>query len=522
MKRLYMRTSAEAHIYMDQRACACGDIEFERLSAVINDGGVLCSRYFGKCRTCAAQREFIFELPPTQLPITSQKKFGGTDRSRLLDAGEWMAIAEYYAKLDPGTFNDLDTARAAIEEIIKFLPDGADHVPDDAFWSERGRTVREREPGRFRRARLAAVLDAYRSQLRKYDLTAIPVTWKHTGDAEFPYTADVQNRRYTIRLNDFPAEPLYTLIAEGNELQDLEDWPGAWEMPAPPKALLDLLTPKKPANTQHRNAGVTTQLRRLTRFLEVRGGPMLPFLRAVETANEARHYMDVSVLSRRWTLLLPPRPEVLAHLAPGMPLGELPPRPLFKVFIDGEQLRISVASVGKVAPDKAVDVAPEPVRTMWLETVTAMHGFGNGRISSRLRFLDQPRATIDVLYDARAPAENDRFAANLDQIAWRVGVPPAQRNLAKSLQTSMNGAAVVVTTVCDERGPAPELAFMYGNTDWDEAVRMCRLVANEKTARAAAATLGTLAAALELDATSGVQLVLRPDGPDVSVLLTLR
>jgi hypothetical protein len=244
VKRLYMRTCAEAHIYMDQRPCACGDIEFERLSAVMNDGGVLCSRYSGKCRTCATQREFIFELPPTQLAITGQKKFGGTDRSRLLDAGEWMAIAEYYAKLDPGTFNDLDTARAALEEIIKFLPDGADHVPDDAFWSERGRAVREREPGRFRRARLAAVLDAYRSQLRKYDLTAIPVTWKHTGDAEFPYTADVQNRRYTIRLNDFPAEPLYTLIAEGHELQDLEDWPGAWEMPAPPQALLGLLKPK--------------------------------------------------------------------------------------------------------------------------------------------------------------------------------------------------------------------------------------------------------------------------------------
>lgn len=146
-----MRSSAEAHIYMDQRACTCGDIEFERVSAAMIDGGVLCSRYFGTCRTCGTQREFIFELPPTPHPIAGQKKFGGSDRSRLLDAGEWMAIAEYYAKLDPGTFNDLDTARAAVEEVIKFLPDGADRVPDDAFWSERGRAIRDREPGRFRR-----------------------------------------------------------------------------------------------------------------------------------------------------------------------------------------------------------------------------------------------------------------------------------------------------------------------------------------------------------------------------------
>jgi hypothetical protein len=71
-------------------------------------------------------------------------------------------------------------------------------------------------------------------------------------------------------------------------------------------------------------------------------------------------------------------------------------------------------------------------------------------------------------------------------------------------------------------GPASELALMYGNTSWDEAVRLCRLVASEDAARAAAATLGTLAATLELDATSGVQLLLGPDGPDVSVLVTLR
>ena len=268
--------------------------------------------------------------------------------------------------------------------------------------------------------------------------------------------------------------------------------------------------------------GLATQLSRLSRFLEVRGGPALPLLRAVETANESHHYMDVSALSRRWTLLLPPRPDVLAHVAPGMSLGELPPRPLLKVFIDGEQLRVSMASVGTVAPAQAVDVAPEPASAAWLEVVSAMHGFGNGRISSRLRFLDQPRATIDVLYDVRAPADNARFVASLDQIAWRVGVSADQRELAKSLQSSMNGAAVVVTTVCNESGPAPELAFMYGNTDWDEAVRLCRLVAGEAAAREGAAVLGMVAGTLEVETTSGVQFVLRPDGPDVSVLVTLR
>ena len=77
------------------------------------------------------------------------------------------------------------------------------------------------------------------------DLTSLSVTWKHTGDAEFPYSAEIEGRQYTIRINDFPAEPLYTILSEGKELQDLEDWPSTWVMPAPPKALLDALATKR-------------------------------------------------------------------------------------------------------------------------------------------------------------------------------------------------------------------------------------------------------------------------------------
>lgn len=73
------------------------------------------------------------------------------------------------------------------------------------------------------------------------DLTERAVVWTHTGDAEFPFAAEVDGRRFTVRINDFPAEPLYTVISDGVELYDLEDWPTIWEMPAPPKALLDLL-----------------------------------------------------------------------------------------------------------------------------------------------------------------------------------------------------------------------------------------------------------------------------------------
>ncbi len=56
---------------------------------------------------------------------------------------------------------DLATAIAALDEVLKFVPAGADAVPAEAFWSERGRAVHATEPGRFRAARLRAVRDAY-------------------------------------------------------------------------------------------------------------------------------------------------------------------------------------------------------------------------------------------------------------------------------------------------------------------------------------------------------------------------
>jgi hypothetical protein len=58
---------------------------------------------------------------------------------------------------------------------------------------------------------------------------AAPIQWTHSGDGEFPYQATVENRALQIRVNDFPAEPLYTLIVDGEDIEDLEDWPSAWK-----------------------------------------------------------------------------------------------------------------------------------------------------------------------------------------------------------------------------------------------------------------------------------------------------
>jgi hypothetical protein len=61
-----------------------------------------------------------------------------------------------------------------------------------------------------------------------------------TGDGERPYTAVAGGVTLVIQVNDFPAEPLYTVLADGQPLGDLEDWPEPWLRPGLPAALREL------------------------------------------------------------------------------------------------------------------------------------------------------------------------------------------------------------------------------------------------------------------------------------------
>lgn len=265
-----------------------------------------------------------------------------------------------------------------------------------------------------------------------------------------------------------------------------------------------------------------TQLHRLTRILEERGTPVRSVLRAVEAANEEGLYMEVSALSRRMTLLFPYRPEILEELAPGVKAGPLPSRPMLKLFIDGEQLHVALASVGKVSPVEAVDVAPATMRPAWVDAVSSMQSVGESRISSRIRFLTQQRQTIDVFYPARAADADAKFAEGMDLVAWRLGVEPAQRELWKSVHASLGAVGVTVTTACVEGGPAPELTFVYGTAAWEEAVRVCTQVASADAARGGAAVLGALSSNLEAERMMALQVVLRPGVVDVGAMVMLK
>lgn len=157
---------------MDLHPCPqCGDADVAWQEALVDTGGTMARRYHGVCAGCGEPREFVFALPerPTPPRPGAIVTFGSLDEaSVLLDAGEWLMVADLCAQAAgaPDVGEDearesLSIAVAAVDEVLKFIPPTAGAVPETAFWSVAGRSAREREPGRFRRDRLSVVRDSY-------------------------------------------------------------------------------------------------------------------------------------------------------------------------------------------------------------------------------------------------------------------------------------------------------------------------------------------------------------------------
>ncbi len=60
------------------------------------------------------------------------------------------------------------------------------------------------------------------------DYLDLNVIWEKSDDPEYPYFAEIEEERCLIRLNDFPEEHLYTLLANGIAVADFDDWPANW------------------------------------------------------------------------------------------------------------------------------------------------------------------------------------------------------------------------------------------------------------------------------------------------------
>jgi hypothetical protein len=56
------------------------------------------------------------------------------------------------------------------------------------------------------------------------------VPWRETQDTRFPYRAEVDQQDWRLRMNNFPDEPLYTLIIDGREIIHFTKPPSGWHI----------------------------------------------------------------------------------------------------------------------------------------------------------------------------------------------------------------------------------------------------------------------------------------------------
>ncbi|MFF4347793.1 hypothetical protein [Streptomyces sp. NPDC001530] len=181
---LIARSMQEAHLYMDLHACVCGAEEFEREHRLEDRDGVLVTVYEGVCPQCGRTRSFEFQLSEELPP--APPAFGGAEPSRIIDPGEFMWIGDQvstesglrllntplaeHREIRPATAY----AIAAFEEVAKFLPEGADRIPEDRFTSKRGREMYAKNPDRFTREEIADDLERKRSILANIDRFSPP------------------------------------------------------------------------------------------------------------------------------------------------------------------------------------------------------------------------------------------------------------------------------------------------------------------------------------------------------------
>jgi hypothetical protein len=169
---LVARSAPECRLYMDLHACSCGSVDFPaRHTLQTSANGALVAVYTGPCARCSLPRRFEFELDPRTPPLPPA--FGGPDPSQIICPGQFALVASYSAAEaaapDRSARPALARALAAQEEVIKFIPVGADAVPVDAFTSEEGHKLYAEDPGRFDGDRLRAVAGSYRDLLASHD-----------------------------------------------------------------------------------------------------------------------------------------------------------------------------------------------------------------------------------------------------------------------------------------------------------------------------------------------------------------
>jgi len=185
--KLFARSSEEADLYVDLECEAQGEVPVARKRRKAERRRETFVVYEIRCKS-GKLLEFEFRedgLPAPKPGLRRKVEYGGNAPSQLIDAGEWMKVVDRHANRAPRSLaglperarrdatSDLALALAALDEVMKFLPAGADRVPSTSLFGTRGKAYFNKDVRRFRREALVAQRDELEARLRRFESSKV-------------------------------------------------------------------------------------------------------------------------------------------------------------------------------------------------------------------------------------------------------------------------------------------------------------------------------------------------------------
>lgn len=177
---LYARSIREARLYLQLHLCSCDYPILDQVDHWLEKrDGVFVAVYEGQCGRCSGSGRYEFELETRER--ARYPAIGGSTSSRIIDPGEFLWLSERGASEVPVDVTGLSKeelrvarylmqrAVVMLEEVLKFIPEGADEVPESAFFSDLGRSLREESPERFHREEINTRLAYYHSGMAELE-----------------------------------------------------------------------------------------------------------------------------------------------------------------------------------------------------------------------------------------------------------------------------------------------------------------------------------------------------------------
>lgn len=156
---LRARSILEAMQYAELQPCkACGSVGFVPAFEIEERDEALIATGRQYCPVCGARRQLELLLAEERVPPDA---WGNTDASSIIDAGQWLALSDRLLT------SNLQRARDAVVEVLKFIPADAQEPPRSAFFTADGRKMYSNDPSRFHRERLAIAQAAYEELLHR-------------------------------------------------------------------------------------------------------------------------------------------------------------------------------------------------------------------------------------------------------------------------------------------------------------------------------------------------------------------